>query len=188
MQTPKNTPPRPGPGRRTEIAVTARVADWIGARVQGTTRVNMFRAIGRARRNFLPWMAYSSSLMPFGELPRTESELIILRVAALREAHYELDHHRTFGKRAGLSATEIAAVQKPEHGFTGRVGALLDAVDDLVARRQLTDEVWTRLRPHIDDAELTALLLLVTNYDGLATVLDVLDVPLDPPRRARRRR
>ena len=35
---------------------------------------------------------------------------------------------------------------------------------------------------HISEKELTALLLLVTNYDGLATLMDVLNIPLDEPK------
>ncbi|WP_235933524.1 carboxymuconolactone decarboxylase family protein [Corynebacterium qintianiae] len=173
---------RPGPGRDRDIAMLARLANHIGGRVQGTKTLNLFGAIGRARRNFLPWLLYSGSLMPFGMLPRKESELVILRVATLRDADYELEHHKVMGKRFGLTDADIAAVQEPVHGFTGRTGAVLDAVDDLVHHRQITDGVWTSLNSHLNDGEITALLLLVTNYDGLATIMDVLDVPLDEPR------
>ena len=120
--------------------------------------------------------------MPFGILSRQESELIILRVAALRDAQYELEHHKHLGKKAGLTAADIEAVQQAEHGLTGRRGALLSAADDLIRHRQISDDVYAELMRHINEKELTALLLLVTNYDGLATLMDVLHVPLDEPR------
>lgn len=173
---------RPGPGRGTDIALLARLANRIGAQVQGTKTLNLFGAVGQARRNFLPWLLYSGSLMPFGILPRRQSELVILRVATLRDSRYELEHHTTMGKRFGLSDSDIEAVKRPEHGFTGRTGVILDATNDLIEHRQITDEVWERLRDHLSDKEITALLLLVTNYDGLATVMDVLQVPLDEKR------
>ncbi|GAB3082871.1 carboxymuconolactone decarboxylase family protein [Corynebacterium aquatimens] len=179
---PVDSSTRPGPGRGKEIAVLARVADKIGGLVQGSKTLNLFPAIGRARRNFLPWLLYSGMLMPFGILSRKESELIILRVAALRGATYELEHHKKLGKKAGLSNDEIARVQRQEHGFDGRTKAVLDAADDVVRYRQVSDEVWARLADRLSDKEITALLLLVTNYDGLATVMDVLNIPLDEPR------
>lgn len=179
---PINTATRPGPGKPGEVAVLARLADRIGGLVQGSKTLNLFPAVGRARRNFLPWLVYSGMLMPFGILSRQESELIILRVAALRDAEYELEHHKRLGKKAGLTATDIEAVQQAEHGLTGRRGMLIDATDDLIRHRQISDAVYAELMRHINEKELTALLLLVTNYDGLATLMDVLHVPLDEPR------
>lgn len=179
---PINTATRPGPGKPGEVAVLARLADRIGGLVQGSKTLNLFPAVGRARRNFLPWLVYSGMLMPFGILSRQESELIILRVAALRDAEYELEHHKRLGKKAGLTATDIEAVQQAEHGLTGRRGMLIDATDDLIRHRQISDAVYADLMRHINEKELTALLLLVTNYDGLATLMDVLHVPLDEPR------
>lgn len=179
---PINTATRPGPGKPGEVAVLARLADRIGSLVQGSKTLNLFPAVGRARRNFLPWLVYSGMLMPFGILSRQESELIILRVAALRDAEYELEHHKRLGKKAGLTATDIEAVQQAEHGLTGRRGMFIDATDDLIRHRQISDAVYADLMRHINEKELTALLLLVTNYDGLATLMDVLHVPLDEPR------
>lgn len=179
---PINTATRPGPGKLGEVAVLARLADRIGGLVQGSKTLNLFPAVGRARRNFLPWLVYSGMLMPFGILSRQESELIILRVAALRDADYELEHHKRLGKKAGLTTADIEAVQQAEHGLTGRRGMLIDATDDLIRHRQISDAVYAELMRHINEKELTALLLLVTNYDGLATLMDVLHVPLDEPR------
>ena len=179
---PINTATRPGPGKPGEVAVLARLADRIGGLVQGSKTLNLFPAVGRARRNFLPWLVYSGMLMPFGILSRQESELIILRVAALRDAQYELEHHKHLGKKAGLTVADIETVQQAEHGLTGRRGALLSAADDLIRHRQISDDVYAELMRHINEKELTALLLLVTNYDGLATLMDVLQVPLDEPK------
>lgn len=179
---PINTATRPGPGKPEEVAVLARLADRIGGLVQGSKTLNLFPAVGRARRNFLPWLIYSGMLMPFGILSRKESELVILRVAALRGADYELEHHKRLGKKAGLTPADIEAAQRDEHGFSGRRGAIIDAVDDIIRHRQISDENYAPLMQHITDKELTALLLLVTNYDGLATLMDVLHIPLDEPK------
>jgi AhpD family alkylhydroperoxidase len=43
-----------------------------------------------------------------GLLPQREVELVILRVATLRDCAYELDHHLRLGRAAGLTDDELA--------------------------------------------------------------------------------
>ena len=48
--------------------------------------------------------------MPGGELPRRDTELVILRVAANCACAYEQRHHEHLARRAGLTAAEFARV------------------------------------------------------------------------------
>ncbi len=60
--------------------------------------------------------------MPGGKLPRIDTELVILRVAAVRGSDYEFDHHTLLGRRAGLADADIervrARVRTPPAGTT----------------------------------------------------------------------
>ena len=129
---------RPGPGSRKQLGLVNAAIEAIGARATGRKRLGVFATIGRAKRPFRGWLIYSATMMPFGELSRTDTELIILRVAHGRGADYERDHHRVIGKRAGLTDADIAAVDRRDHGFTGRRGAMLEVADQLVAKRTST--------------------------------------------------
>ena len=119
-------------------------------------------------------------MMPFGYLSRVETEMIILRVAYLRGSAYEADQHRALAARVGVKG--IDALFQPDHGFTGRHGTLLDAAEQLVRNRGLTADMAERLRGLLSEREQVAFVMLVTNYDGLATALDVMGVPVDEPR------
>src|SRR5699024_2561538 len=85
---------RPGPGSRRELGIVNGAIEAIGARATGRKRLGVFATIGRAKRLFRGWLIYSATMMPFGDLSRQDTELCILRVAFLRGADYERDHHR----------------------------------------------------------------------------------------------
>ena len=73
--------------------------------------------------------------MPGGRLPRTDTELVILRVAHNTGCEYEWGHHERIGRRAGLGAEEIDRVRDGAEapGWSARQALLLSAVDELHA-------------------------------------------------------
>lgn len=172
---------RPGevtPGIR-EIGVINHLITRIGAKVQGTETMGVFATVGRARRLFKAWLVYSATMMPFGYLSRKETELVILRVAHLKGSDYEAAHHRKLGASVGLSEDQMDAMEQEEHGQTRRWGVILDAVDQIVVRGEVDDETWSALARYLSDKECVALVMLTTNYSGLATALSVLGTPVD---------
>lgn len=175
---------RPGekvPGVR-ELGVLNHLIARIGAKVQGTETMGVFSTIGRARRLFKPWLVYSAMMMPFGYLSRRETELVILRVAHLQRSEYEAAHHRKLAASAGLKNEQIQAMEGESHGQTRRWGVILDAVDQIVAHGEVDEPTWSALATYLSDRELVALVMLVTNYAGLATALSVLGTPVDRKR------
>ncbi|MCJ7859462.1 carboxymuconolactone decarboxylase family protein [Corynebacterium kalidii] len=175
---------RPGekvPGMR-ETGVVNHLIARIGAKVQGTETMGVFSTIGRARRMFVPWLVYSATMMPFGYLSRKETELVILRVAHLKGSEYEAAHHRKLGASVGLSAEEITAMEGESHGQTRRRGVILDAAEQIVLEGEVDESTWSALASYLSDREIVALVMLVTNYAGLATALSVLGTPVDRKR------
>ncbi|HNN47948.1 MAG TPA: carboxymuconolactone decarboxylase family protein [Marmoricola sp.] len=143
----------------------------------------IFTTLGRTRRVFWGWLLFSGTLMPFGHLPRRESELAILRVAALTESDYEADHHRRLGKRAGLSSMEIANIMEGSfERFAERDRAILAVVDSLHTFQDVDDLTWVFLREHLNEREAIELLMLVAQYAGLAQTIRTLRIPVDQPR------
>ena len=61
--------------------------------------------------------------MPGGRLPRIDTELVILRVAAVRGSDYELNHHRVLGRRAGLDDDALDRVRSAPPPPAGRRGS-----------------------------------------------------------------
>jgi AhpD family alkylhydroperoxidase len=156
----------------------------ISGRVTGTTAPNIFTTLGRGRGLFWGWLHFAGRLMPGGRLPRKQTELVILRVARLRECQYEFDHHVRLGRRAGVSAADVARVREgPQaEGWTDLERVLLEATDELVQDKDICDQTWSAVRRELDERTALELLLLVGHYDMLATTLLTLRVQPDRSR------
>jgi AhpD family alkylhydroperoxidase len=176
--------PRLAPGDRRDLGWAAWVVAALAGRANGTEPPNLFRTLGRHRRLFFGWLHFAGRLMPGGRLPRTDTEAVILRVAHLRDCEYEAHHHRQLGRRAGLSDADLAAIERgaDDPRWSPRRRALLQATDELVGTRDLTDESWHALRAHLTEVECIELVLLAAHYDLLATTIGVLRIQPDRPR------
>ncbi|WP_446664296.1 carboxymuconolactone decarboxylase family protein [Flexivirga sp. B27] len=181
----RTTGPRISPGTwRTNGPLAAGFAQLAG-RVTRTAPPAIFTTLGRGRRTFWGWLAFAGTLMPGGSLPRSDSELVILRVARLRGSDYEIAHHRSIARRAGLTADQVEQLigDGPESSyFSERQQALIDATGELIADDDLSDDMWSRLHGHLGDRGCVEFLLLAGHYRMLATALETLRVTPDEPR------
>jgi alkylhydroperoxidase family enzyme len=119
--------------------------------------------------------------MPFGQLPRRDTELVILRVAWQCRSAYEWHQHVPIALRVGLSLDEVAGVvdSPPGDGFTERQRALLAVSDELLARRALSDTTWSAVQATLSDREAIELCLLIGNYQGLASAIGGLAIQIE---------
>src|SRR3954469_4480447 len=121
----------PGTRRQTGIlnALIARVIG-LAAGTQGPPA--LFTTLGRHRRLFRRWLRFAAGLMPRGELPRADSELVILRVAVLCDSAYEWTQHERIALSTGLDEAAVARVRDgpAAPGWTDRQAAILRAVDE----------------------------------------------------------
>jgi AhpD family alkylhydroperoxidase len=171
------------PGSRADIGPINGLVSAVAARRFGGRPPNIFTTLGRHRRLFRPWLRFAARLMPFGTLPRKDTELVILRVAANCHCAYERDHHEHMAKAVGLTEAEIAGtLQGPEApGWTPRQQTILRAVDELHATRDLSDDAWAGLRREMPkDRHAIEFLMLVGHYEMLAMTLNSLRVERDP--------
>ncbi len=185
--------PRIPPGSPAEIGrLNFTIARALGV-AAGSGPPNIFTTLARHRGLFRPWLRFAGALMPGGRLPRSESELVILRVAHNTGCEYEWAHHERIAAASGLSSGDVQRVRSgPDaEGFSARQRLLLRAADELHAHRVVSAEVWDALRAQMSDAELIELCMLVGHYEMLAMTLNSLQVTPDamapggPPRLAR---
>ena len=175
------TVPRIEPGGFRALGLLNWTFTRVASRVMGVPDVHIFSTLGRARGLFRGWLHYSAMMMPFGRVSRHETELVILRVAHLRECQYELDHHTRLGARVGVTP-EIAQRVFDGPGADGwqpNEQALLFAVDQLVQTKDIDDDVWRTLGAYYDRRQVLELVMLIGQYDSLATTLGVLRVQRD---------
>jgi alkylhydroperoxidase family enzyme len=170
--------PRVAPAHPHELRPLARIVAEVAGRVSGTGPPNIFTTLGRHPRLFRAWLRYSAHLMPFGRLPRRDTELVILRVAWQCHSAYEWQQHVSLALRVGLTPDEIAGVSEgaASRALTERQRTLLAVCDEMLARRALSDPTWNALRTSLRDQETIELCLLVGHYQGLASTLGALGI------------
>jgi AhpD family alkylhydroperoxidase len=176
-----STTPRIAPGARQDLGVVSWTIAQVAGRVTGGRPPNLFLTLGRHPGLFRGWLRFAGRLMPRGKLPRRETELVILRVAHVRDCRYEHDHHVKLGRRAGLSDPEIARVVdgSAAQGWAPREQAVLEATDELLAQGDITDETWARVSGLLDKRELIELVMLVGHYEMLAKTINTLRIQPD---------
>jgi AhpD family alkylhydroperoxidase len=181
------TQPRITPGGRRELGPAIWAVARIAGRATGTEPPNLFTTLGRHRRLFWGWLWFAGRLMPRGKLPRRDTELVILRVAHLRDCTYEFEHHARLGRRAGVLEDDVQRVMEgpSADGWSPRERAILNAVDELHETGDLGEAAWSALQMHLDERHLIELCMLIGHYEMLATTIAALRIQPDakPPRR-----
>ena len=174
-------------GRFRELGPVNWVLAKLAARRMRVPEMHLFTTLGQRQLLFWAWSIYGGRLLR-GRLPAIDTELVILRVAHLRACEYELQHHRRMAQHQGLDADTQAAIfawpDVPEGAadrLSERQRALLNATDELVKDRTITDGSWQQLAAHLDRRQLIEFCLLASQYDGLAATMSALDIPLDNP-------
>ncbi|CAM2833177.1 carboxymuconolactone decarboxylase family protein [Skermania piniformis] len=170
------------PGRLRQLGPVNWLLWRVISRGAGTSDAQLFSTLGRTGGLYRGWLYYSARLLAGNRLGRHDSELVILRVAHLRDCAYEFEHHRRLSRRAGVTAAELAGVTAGPDApaWSPRHRALLAAVDQLVETKALDDAGWAALAEHYDERRLIQIVLLVTQYDGLATTIGALGITPDP--------
>jgi AhpD family alkylhydroperoxidase len=140
-------------------------------------------ALTTAFNTFNGHVLFASTLSP------RQRELLVLRVAVLRDCDYELAQHLVLAREAGLDEDEIArALAGPEApGWTGIDGALVAAVDDLLADAKIADATWAMLAAELDVQQLMDVVFTVGAYDLVAMAFRSFGVELDADLTERKR-
>ncbi|HEV8691184.1 MAG TPA: carboxymuconolactone decarboxylase family protein [Ideonella sp.] len=105
-------------------------------------------------------------------LPKALRELLILRTCVAARNDYEWRLHvDTVAPRMGLTPAQIADTRAsgPDAALWGEAErAAMALADSLVARLDVDDALYTRLREHFDEATLIEMTQLIGLYTGVA--------------------
>jgi alkylhydroperoxidase family enzyme len=114
-------------------------------------------------------------------LTTRQRELLILRVAAIRQAEYEWVQHTVLAGDVGLTPEEVARVAEgPEAaGWSPLDRAMVTAVDELIRDADISDGTWSALAGELDEQQLMDLVFTVGCYDTLAMAFRAFGVELD---------
>jgi 4-carboxymuconolactone decarboxylase len=107
-------------------------------------------------------------------------ETAILRVAYLSSSPYELHHHLPLAAAAGLTRTEMAAIEGARYAqLDPLLAAICRFVDEVVVKISPSDEVLAALRAQVSDQILVNLLLTIGCYMSIARLIAVTGIEPD---------
>jgi AhpD family alkylhydroperoxidase len=131
--------------------------------------------LAKAFHTFNGHILFTSMLAP------RERELIVLRVAAVRDCEYEWRQHVVQARDAGLTDDEIDRVRREPDSDQWLVtdAALLAAVDELIADARISDRTWAVVAGELDDQQLMDVIFTVGAYDALAMAMRSFGMELD---------
>jgi alkylhydroperoxidase family enzyme len=149
--------------------------------MRGAPPLMLFRVMASNPRAWEKFRA--GSLLDHGPLSLREREIVIDRTCALNHCEYEWGVHvTTFATAAGLTEAEIrATVHEAADAscWSAAERALIAAVDALHARATLSDEEFSALSSHYEDAKIFEIILLCGFYRTVSYLANGLRLPLE---------
>ncbi|MBY8859842.1 carboxymuconolactone decarboxylase family protein [Nocardia sp. CA2R105] len=120
-----------------------------------------------------PFLTFNRHLLSGTSLTARQRELLVLRVAHLRQCGYEWAQHVILGERAGLTSEEIARISGEPTAAQWKPldRAMLAAVDELLADGIIADVTWTTLSGELTEDQLMDLVFTVGTYAMVAMTL-----------------
>jgi AhpD family alkylhydroperoxidase len=142
---------------------------------------NIFRALANAPVLLDAFLSYANALRNGSELSPKLRELAILTVGHVTGSEYEIAHHQSHGRKAGISPEQLAAVPEFE------TSNLFDDVDRAVMRlaKESTENVavsrscWEAVAAHLGDKQMVELALAIAWYNSGVRIMGMLDIGLE---------
>ncbi len=135
---------------------------------RGGRLINLYRVLLHSPALALDWLQFNSSVRFQTTLSASLRELVILRVAILNGAEYQVRiHGPTYARAAGLTEAQIAALAdwKPAEVFTPMQRAVLAYTDAMTQTIDVSDAVHDELVRHVDDRQKVELTVLIGAYN-----------------------
>lgn len=131
--------------------------------------------LARAFHTFNGHVLFGTTLTP------RQRELLVLRVATVRECDYEWAQHTLLADDAGISPDEVDRVRAGAEapGWNPLDAALLRTVDELLRDAEISDTTWAALADGLDEQQRMDVVFTVGAYDLLAMALKSFGVELD---------
>ncbi|MGE2715378.1 carboxymuconolactone decarboxylase family protein [Mycolicibacterium litorale] len=139
---------------------------------------NLLATLARHPHLTRSFLRFNVHLLFRSTLPARMRELAILRVAHLLGSEYEWRHHVSMGREVGLSDAAIEGAARGQ-GTDELDQAVLDAVDQLQEKANISDQTWAELSAHLDERQRMDLVFTIGCYGALAMAINTFGVEPD---------
>lgn len=143
---------------------------------------NLHKTLAHSPDMMTAWMGFAEHVLRNSSLTERDREIVILRIAWNTRSTYEWGMHAMVARRVGMNDADLAAaVEGPEAArWNGHERALVQAVDEIMAGWQVTDETWAALSETYTPEQLVDLMMLIGEFLLVALTLNALRITPEP--------
>ena len=143
--------------------------------------LNIFRAMSHSPVALRRFMKFGNYFLAEGKLDPMLRELAILRAGYLCRSPYEFSQHVSFGRRTGLSDSQIRGVAEPNAAlFEPRQMAVLAYAGEMTADSRVSDATFAAVAAFLNTEEIVELTMVTAYYNMVSRILNALQVDIDP--------
>jgi alkylhydroperoxidase family enzyme len=124
------------------------------------------------------WLTFFTAVRQATGLPGRYRELAILRIAVLNGADYEFNAHAPIALDAGIPQAvleELRAKRMPE-ALDAADRAVLAYADSMTRDVHVPDDVFARVREHLNEREVVELTATIAAYNCVSRFLEALRI------------
>lgn len=127
------------------------------------------------------FLTFNNHVAKENTLSKRECEILILRASWLRKSEYEFQQHVILGLRAGITESEIEAIQigADAPNWQPIDALLIKAADGLIENASIDQQTWLELAKHYNKHQLMDIVFTVGCYEVLAMAFKSFQVPFE---------
>jgi AhpD family alkylhydroperoxidase len=142
---------------------------------------NIFRSLANAPLLLDAFLSYANAMRDGSRLSPTLRELAILSVGHTTGSEYEIAHHQSHGRKAGLTDEQLAAVADGESSelFDDAELAVMALARESTTKVHVSDATWAAAAKHLDDQQMVELTLTIAWYNSGVRIMGLLHIDLE---------
>jgi uncharacterized peroxidase-related enzyme len=142
---------------------------------------NIFRALANAPVLLDAFLSYANTLRIGSELSPKLRELAILAVGHVTGSEYEIAHHQSHGRKAGISQEQLAAVAEFETSdlFDDVERAVMRLAKESTTNVAVSQSCWKAAAAHLGDRQMVELAMTIAWYNSGVRIMGMLDIELE---------
>lgn len=161
----------------------AQVPGPLGDTLRARPPLNLYRILPHAPAVAEGFLALGGAILRRSSLPPELRELVILRVGALSDAHYEIHQHRRVARGLGMSDAKIEAVLAPALAenapFDAAERAVLAFTDAVVREVKAPAPLYQAMSEHLGAQQQVELLQTIGFYMLVSRFLENLELDVE---------
>lgn len=157
--------------------------DSLSPLANGRGPANLLRILAHAEGVWPSYVQFGRALFANTSLSPRLRELVIIKVGHLQSCPYEVWQHESLARELNVSDRALQALslkgELPPEDFDERERASLQLVCAVVSQNPVSSEVFALAHSHLGDRGITELLLLTSQYAGLALFINTLNIEIE---------